>query len=429
MAKGSKGKGKASSSPLSMKASQVAGLSVNLTVMERFLSEAVSRFKERRYHAASQLAKDSVQKIEQKVKDYVQANWAIAIISANRLLELSDGEDTDATKAVNKHLKKAMDAFKEETYLQAPDLLEALNDAAQDLYFEEIERARDHLTSQNRTLKEIEAMGGEVAQVRTSLRRATEALDDDDLATYREHIEKADELLDRSKERRIEELEEAAESMASKFLKDVRQAIETGDFVSANYLVSSAEQTTATKGTAKGGAGEALDEETLKKVQSFINRIRPLIVEAQDEGFEASDALEELEQAVRLLNSGDHVRALVKAKRAYGAVKAFRSGEEPELPPEEPEETEEAEEAAEEEPGEPQEETDGEEADEEGPEEEAEEEPEEAPPEEEEEPPVEIDAEPVLWCARCGSINIEVASNGQAACLDCGEILPQKAVS
>ncbi len=318
-----------------------------------------------------------------------------------------------------------MDAFKEETYLQAPEVLEALNEAAQALYLEEIERARDHLTSQNRTLKEVEAMGGKVAQARTSLRRATEALDDDDLATYREHIEKADELLDRTRERRIEELQEAAESMASKFLQDVRQAIETGDFVSANYLVSTAEPTVTAKAAEE--PGETLDNETVKKVGTFINRIRPLIVEAQDEGFEATDALEELEQAVELLNSGDHVSALVKAKDAYGAVKAYRQEETPES-------AEEAVQPEEEEA--PSAEPEDEEAEEEGAEEEPvdeEESEEEEPPEEEvpaeEEPTPEITAEPVLWCARCGSINIEVDANGQAACLDCGELLPQKAVS
>lgn len=426
MAKGSKGKERAGSPPLSMKASQVAGLSVNLTVLERFLSEAVNRFKENRYHAASQLAHDSVRKMEQKALDYVQANWAIAIISANRLLELGDAE-TEAAQAVAAQLKLAMDAFKKETYLEVPDLLGSLNDAAQALYLEEIEQARDHLMGQNRVLKEIEAMGGEVAQARTSLRRATEALDDDDLATYREHIEKADELLDRTRERRITELQEAAESMASKFLKDVRQAIETGDFVSANYLVSTSEPTRPPNPQEE--AGEALDDETVRKVRTFINRIRPLLVEAQDEGFEASAALEELEQGVELLNSGDHVSALVKAKNAYSAVKAFRQGEAPPTPGEEVEVSKEmeVEAPAEETPDEaPEEVAEGDEPPEEepveaeAPAEAAEEVPEEAP---------EITAEPVLWCARCGSINIEVGDNGQAACLDCGELLPQKAVS
>ncbi|MEE9600586.1 MAG: hypothetical protein V3W22_02635, partial [Thermoplasmata archaeon] len=176
-AKTSKGRAKA---PLVDEGvSQALGVTVKFSVMERFLSEAVARFKESKYSAAVRLATQSVLKMEEKVRDYVRANWAIAITSANRLFDSRQGE-SEASQSVRRQLEKAMEAFKDESYMGLPKLLEDLSNATENLYTHEKDRARENLAVRVTALEKVQSMGGDTALARTSLRMAAQALDEDD---------------------------------------------------------------------------------------------------------------------------------------------------------------------------------------------------------------------------------------------------------
>lgn len=386
-AKTSKGRAKA---PLVDEGvSQALGVTVKFSVMERFLSEAVARFKESKYCAAVRLASQSVLKMEEKVRDYVRANWAIAITSANRLFDSRQGE-SEVSQNVRIQLEKAMEAFKDESYVRLPKLLEDLSNATENLYTHEKNRARKNLAFRVTALEKVQSMGGDTALARTSLRMAAQALDEDDWETYLVSIEEVDGLEKRLRELRIGELQEAAKSVASRFLEEVKRAIESGDLETANSLVGVTER--ATSGSLSKSKDETIvdvQEVALGKVRRLITRMKPLINKAQEEGFSTVEAMKHLTAAEELLTSGDHVSALTMAKKSYDTILAFRKRRAKEIKKAKSETEEKA----------------------------------------VTKPLEKLMEEPVLWCSECGSINVEVVSDGEANCLDCGKVLLLTAAS
>jgi DNA-binding transcriptional regulator YhcF (GntR family) len=384
---------------LSERVRQALRASVDFSVLEHFLSEAATKFKERSYDAAVQTAKESVFKIEERVRDYVEASWAFAIASAQRILETSS-RTSKAAKEAKKALDEAMEAFKDGTFLRSPELLERLSAAALNLYSYEMDRAREHVEAQRRALEEIQAMGGDITAASTMLNRAAGALEENDRASYLELVEEADALVRKAREDRIEEIKEAADSVeaiieearsigadvseASKLLKDVRKAIESEDFISANDLISNAEQVALEAQKAHMDRVAQMRDKQIEKVKELIAQIKPLIDKARTEGFQAGEAIEDLKAAVEHVNAGDYVNALLRAKKAYQAVKAFKSQVEAQKLQSAPVKTEETIEIA-------------------GTE-----------PEEEPENPSHI-------CVHCGSTNVEVGFKGRARCLACGK--------
>lgn len=435
------------SSSLTQKFTAALSKTIDFSRTERLLSEAISRFKEQSYRTAIQTSRDSVLRIEDKVEDYLEVSWAVAILSMSHMLENANKASKLASEG-QRRLQDAIDAFMTGNFADSPEILERLSDAAQNLYAFEMDMAREHVAAQSRALKEVQAMGGDIGAASTVLSRAAEALAEDDWTGYLDLIEKADDLVERAKEARVAEIKQSASIMASKFLDDVRQAIQSGDFVAANYLVNVAEQQ-ATPGTQVPTTERVslMKDRMVRKVRKFIAQIGPILEKAEDRGFDSAQARDDLESAQQLLQTGDYVNALMMAKKAYGAVKKHR-GEAPgvagenDLPegpsPAEPEEVEVPEDAEEPEvPEEPEETPDEElsraekrakkrEAKRAAKEAAKEEAPEETGEEGEAFEGANLDdliEEPVLWCTRCGSVNIGVGDEGKAKCLDCGEKL------
>lgn len=380
---------------------QALRASIDFSGPEHFLSEAATKFKERSYDAAVQTAKDSVFKIEEKVKDYIEASWAFAIASAQRILETSK-KSSKAAKEARKWLNETTDAFKTGSFLRSPETLEKLSAAALNLYSYEMDKARDHVESQVRALEEVRAMGGDITAASTMLKRASTALEDNDRASYLELIEDADALVLKAREARIEEIKEAAESVeaileearsigadvneAASLLEDVRKAIDSGDFTSAHDLVGRAEQVSLESQKSHMDRVAEMRDRQIEKVKELIAQIKPLIDKARTEGFQPGDALEDLKAAVEHVNADDYVNALIRAKRAYQAVKAFKSQVEAKKLETAPVRTEETIEVAGAEP----------------------------------EPEGSVEGS-VHTCVHCGSINVDVGSRGRAKCMDCGK--------
>ncbi len=407
---------------LSKRVSQALGKTIDFSRMERLLAEAIGRFKEQSYNTAVQMARDSIFRIKGQVNDYLEVNWAVAILSTNRMLETANKASKLANEA-KRRLQDALDAFRDGSFVDSPEILDRLSDAAQNLYAFEMDMAREHVAAQSRALKEVQAMGGDIGAASTMLSRAAEALAEDDWTGYLDLIEKADALVDQAKENRVNEIKASASLMASKFLDDVRKAIQAGDFVSANYLVNMAEQSAPTSKVSTTDQVTKMKERMVIKVRRFISQIAPLIERAKSDGFEADRAKKDLDSAQELLKTGDYVNALMMAKKSYEAVKGFKGGAVPKEEPSPPEEKKKDKKGKEEEaePGEGKKE-EREPEKEEKEEEEAEEDVKEKKPKEGGELEEMIE-EPVLWCTRCGSVNIGVGSKGKAKCLDCGERL------
>ncbi len=373
---------------------------VDFSVLDSFLSETVSKFKERSFDASLQTARDSIYKVDEKVRDYVESCWAFAIASAQKILETSN-KSSRAAKEAKSRLQEAADAFQGGSFFKASELLDGLVIAAVELFNYEMEKARDRVASQEKALQNIQAMGGDVSAALTMLRRASEALNENDRASYLDLIGESDALVEKARAGRIEEIKDALDSVeamiheteaigadvsgARDLLEKVKDAVRSDDFIAANDLVSEAEQMVLEIQKSHIDRVSQMKEKQIQKVKELIAHIKPLIDEARSEGFQANEAMQDLKAAAAAVNSGDYVNALLMAKKSYGAVKSFTSQAEAaslENVPVGLEEVEELDALA---------------------------------PEEDVERQLEV------TCANCGSSNIEIGSRGKSKCLDCGK--------
>ncbi len=399
---------------------QALKASVDFSHLEQLLSEAATKFNDRSYDVTIETARDSVLKIEEKVKDYVEASWAFAIASTQRILEASK-RSSKPGKEANARLKESIDVFRQGTFTRSPELLEQLTSSALKLYSHEMERARDHITSQERVLEETRAMGGDITAASTIMAKASEALDENRWATYLDVIGEVDSLVTKAREARIEELKESMEGVvsaieearsiggdvqeASNLLEDVRQAISGDDFITANDLMDKAERVALEAQKSQMDKVTQMRDNQIERVKQLIAQIKPAIDKARTEGFDGKEALSDLKAATEFVNSGDYVGALLKAKSAYGSVKAFHSqvaAKKLEKTPVKPADQPEPEPKRAEEIPPP--------------------ESEEVPETEEAEESVAEEGQPAPQaqiCVYCGSENVQVNKRGKARCLDC----------
>ncbi|MFQ6012708.1 MAG: hypothetical protein ACE5LS_03580 [Thermoplasmata archaeon] len=391
---------------------------VDLSGPAQYLSETVSKFRGRGFDGAILTARDAVHQMEDRAKEYVETSWAFAIASAQQIWETSKKSSKPGQK-VKKILKEASDVFQEGNALEFTPLLEKLADATVSLYEKEMEKAKEHIAAQERALENIEAMGGDIARARAMVNKASKALEENHRFDYLGIIEGADELVHQAREVRIEEIREAVDSVeavieearsigadveeAAGLLAQVREAVEASEFVQAHDLVSQAERVSLEAQKAHIERVADLRDRQLSQVKELIGQIKPLIDRARAEGFEANEAVDDLKAALEHLKSNDYVNALLRAKKAYRAVKSFQSeveasklssasvpGEGPSVPePAETTGTSESSELAE---------SVLDEADREAPE-----------------------AEDQAVCPRCGSVTVEVGPRRKAQCQSCGK--------
>ncbi|MFQ5918863.1 MAG: hypothetical protein ACE5I4_02300, partial [Thermoplasmata archaeon] len=229
--------------------------SVDLSGPSQYLSETVSKFRGKGFDGAILTARDAVHQMEERAKEYVETSWAFAIASSQQIWESSKKSSKPGQK-VKKILKEASELFQEGNVLESTALLEKLADATLSLYEKEMDKAKEHVATQEKALENIEAMGGDIARARAMVTKAGTALEENRRFDYLGIIEGADELVHQAREIRIEEIREAVDSVeavieearsigadveeASDLLAQVREAVEASEFVQAHDLVSQA---------------------------------------------------------------------------------------------------------------------------------------------------------------------------------------------
>lgn len=352
-------------------------------------TDAARQFKERRFHDAFQAARKAVSRIDGESRDYVESGMAIAIASARRILETSEGS-TEWARKVSDQLREVIRAFEGGSFADAAPLLEKLEIAVSRLYAYEMDRHRNHMATQGRAIAEIQAMGGDTTLPRRKLRRAVMALAQDDRESYMEVISEVDELVDRARVKRVDEIEAEAANIRGPLREGLAQALETGDFISSHFLLLASRETTLPQTSVSSETFQNSEKVTLLK--GVLDQIASVLEAAQAEGLDVSAAQEDLAAARRLWEKEDYTEALVRGREAYHLLKTLRGQAElqmyEEMEASSPEEFDVSE---------------GEEG-------------------EEDENLIEGDT--LLWCLECGSVEVGVDPEGDLRCLRCDAKVP-----
>ncbi len=359
----------------------------------RLQANAARRFKERRFHDAFRAAKDAVSRIEGESRDYIESGMALAIASARRILETSEGS-TEWAREVSHHLGEVMHAFEGGSFAEAAPLLETLDVAVSRLYAYEMDCHRNHVAAQGRAIAEIQAMGGDATLPRRKLRGAILALAQDDRERYLEVIEEVDELVRVARARRVQAIERGAEEVEGPLREGLTDALKTGDFISGHFLLLASRETsfqdapTPATSTFQDSRKIALLKEVLAQIASMVER-------AGEHGLDVTTAAEDLAAAKRLAETEDYAEALVRGRRAYHLLRTLRT--QAETIEEEPDTS-----AA---PG-PQEKF------------------KEGPNAEEVKALGVVDEDTLLWCLECGSVQVGMDPDGGLRCLRCDAKVP-----
>ncbi len=314
--------------------------SIDLSGPSQYLSETVSKFRGKGFDGAILTARDAVHQMEERTKEYVETSWAFAIASAQKIWESSKKSSKPGQK-LKKILREASDLFQEGNVLESTSLLEKLTDATLSLYEKEMQKAKEHVATQEKALENIDAMGGDIARARAMLTKAGTALAENRRFDYLGTIEGADTLVHQARDIRIEEIREAVDSVeavieearsigadveeASDLIAQVRDAVKASEFVQAHDLVTQAERVSLEAQKEHMERVADLRDRQLTQVKELIGQIKPLIDRARAEGFRANEAIEDLKAALEYVKSNDYVNALLRAKKAYRAVKSFQS--------------------------------------------------------------------------------------------------------
>lgn len=390
--------------------------SLDFSELAELLSEAATRFGDGGYDGVLNVVRGATEKLEKMSRRFLEASWAYAIASVQRMLETSDGSSSEAEEAWGR-FEAAEETFENGNLAESTGLLDRLILTGLELHSHEMERAREDLSSHEALLADVRGMGGHVTQAAASLAAARDALDGNDRSGYLKAIAEVDRLLASAKETRIGEIREAAEAVseileearsigadveeASNLLAQVQDAIGAEDFVSAHELVGKAELASLESQKAHMDKVVALRERQLADAKELMVQVKPLLDRAKKEGFQTEDALADLRAAAECVQAGDYVNALMRAKRAHRRVVSYtrESGDRA---------------SGIVEPGPPKEDV--------------------APPSDEVEEKVEEPLEKgpqeggaarttpsTRLCPHCGSERLNVGKRGKAKCLDCGQ--------
>lgn len=359
----------------------------------RLHAHAALRFKERRFNDAFQAARDAVSQIEGESRDYVETGMALAIASACRILETSEGTTAWALK-VSRLLGEVMHTFERGSFAEAATLLKKLGAAVTSLYEYEMDRHRNHVAAHGRAIAETRAMGGETTLSSRKLRRAVLALAQDDREAYLEVIEEVDALVKQARARRVDAIQEGANEVEGPLKEGLAMALETGDFISSNFLLLASQEMAISDPQAPSSTNFE-DGRKVDLLNSILDQIESVVEQAEGEGLDATPVAEELDTARSLIEAGEHAQALVKGRYAYQLLKALRRQDGP------------SNEGMREEASPP----------------EAEAEFAEGPPEDDAGLLGE-DEETRLWCLECGSVQVGMGPDGDLRCLRCDAKVP-----
>ncbi len=316
---------------------------VDFSRTQSLLGEAGTRFQARNYDAVISLAKDCVMGIDEVTKRYLRGAWAYAISASLKILEDSDA-GSDPYRRADEALAETKRSFQGQSYLTDSRVLEKLNRSLTDLYSYEIQKARQHIKSQEAVLDQIQTMGGDTSRAIEVLGKATEALLANDRSRYMEIITKADDLVTQARNTRISEIRAALTSVESvvkeakgigadvtealQLHEQARGSIQNQDFVNANRLIQKTERVALEAQKNQIDRVMELQRRQLEKVKKLIMDTKPLLEKARAKGMDTSKAMDLLRQAVDCANRGDYVGGLLHAKEAADGVRGVVPAEE-----------------------------------------------------------------------------------------------------
>lgn len=331
-------------------------------------------FQRRRYLSTFRTAREALPEAHASFGRYLDATWTYGLVAAERILATS-ASGTKGARHARELYDRAAALYAEGAHRPETALLEELGAALEDLYRDEVRRHHREVQVMGRTLGELEAMGAVAEPARALLVRAVAALAEDDRPAYLDLAPQVEATLAEAREARVEALRAEAGELLPHLRMGVEAALEGGDPVAAHLLLAWARDRPA-----------ALGDQKVALVERIIAQIWPLVEAARRKGLPVESAEEDLEGAVRLVTEGEYAQALMRARRAYGAVR--------EAVPTEREPSKRTREGKAKEPVEA-----------------AEEEPEEETP--------------LLWCFNCGSLHVALEKDEAVRCQDCGaEVLP-----
>lgn len=316
---------------------------VDFSRMQALLKEAGGKFQARNYDHVLSVARDAVVGIDDVSKRYMRTAWAYAISASLKIIEDSEKGSEPYRRAWDT-LEEAKRTFTAGNYITDGRLLEKLHKNSIDLYNFEIQKARQHIQSQEAALEQIQAMGGDTSKASEVLGKAAEAIMAGDRARYLEIITKADDLVTQARNARIGEIRGAFTGVEStikeakaigadttealQLLEQSRSSIQGGDFVNANKLISRTERVALEAQKAQIDRVTELHRRQVEKVKKLIVDTKPLLERARAKGQDTSKAMELLRQAVECVNHGDYVNGLLRIKEAAELVKSVVSADE-----------------------------------------------------------------------------------------------------
>lgn len=357
---------------------------VDFSRLRELHAEAVDRFHEKHYDSAFRIAQDSVAEIGDHVRRYAEVSWIIALTSAHHILDAADKRSRMAKQA-KEVLQDAVNALDNGSFLTSANLLEKLGAAVMDLYNHEMNKHIERVAGQGKALGELQAMGVGIATAGELFREAVADLSRKRWDDYNDRMAQLDSMVEEARAQRVKVIREAITKIPPELQVIVERVLESGDFISANYLLNvgqmapaGADETPELPPEKEPKAGEEVRGGWIERVNELIASIEPLIAQAEEQGYSTKKPSKDLEAARKLFKGEKYAEALRMARKAYTAVKAFN------LPPE----------------------GGGDAGKEEGA------------------PLVGAMERPLVWCIYCGSTSVGPDSNGVNRCMDCGREVP-----
>ncbi len=375
---------------LSERVREALQTTVDFSQLSELHAEAADRFHDKHYDSAFRIAQDSVAEIGDHLRRYAEVSWIFALASAHHILEHADKRSRLAKQA-KEVLREAVSALDDGSFLKSAKLLEKLGTAVMDLYNHEMNKHIERVAGQGKALGELQAMGVGVATAGELFREAVTDLSRKRWDDYADRMAQLDALVEEARGERIKFIKKAIKKSPPELQAILERVLDSGDFISANYLLNvgplPAGEPPEAESPAEGP--EPLPQEKtepeegsgggwVERVNELIASIEPLIEQAEEKGYSTKKPKKDLEAARKLFKAGKYAEALRMARKAYTAVKAFN-------PPPEGEAPAGGEEGA---------------------------------------ALVEAMERPLVWCIYCGSTSVGPDSQGVNRCMDCGREVP-----
>ncbi len=233
-------------------------------------------------------------------------------------------------------LLSAKDSYKKDDIVDNKDLMEDLQKVSKKLLQDDIRKAKKNLLAKEKYVNEVKNMGGEVVTSEELLKRAIEVLGRDDHLQSTKYANKAAEMAEASREKRIDNIEDAIPitrkiidqskqlgsdvDEAEKLLKQAEVALDKNDFMLCSELTKKAENVAIETQSTQTQKAMDLRQRLIGDISQSISQVEPLIMEAERYGMDVRESREMLQRAKLALESHDYVNGTLYVKSAEETI-------------------------------------------------------------------------------------------------------------